>query len=213
MKFIRRYRLVILGGVFLVFAIFASGREGIREAPDERVAVSLTREPPAPAPSPGENAVGRLKSSRSERQSSRSAPVRLASVEEPPGDEAVEDSTGDAAVEFDPNQARASAQEEVKNFNAELAATLRTINPNARKTRIRAAGLRQKAGDLDDWIEAQDSSSSMTSEERQEWEAQRQVWVNHSRELKLIAQRLSATRGTKRKVRILAREIGDSLND
>ena len=70
-----------------------------------------------------------------------------------------------------------------------------------------------RAAELDDWIKSQDNKADMTVEEKLTWEAQRAVWIEHAKSLRRVAQRLAATRGTKRKVRILAKEISDSLQN
>ena len=123
------------------------------------------------------------------------------------------ESSTSTEIEFDPETARLEAVEEVDAFNSQLATTLGTFNPSARKVRMKAEELQARAERLDEWIAEQDSRTGLSQEDAEKWQAERSVWVEHSRQLREVSRRLSATRGTTRKVRILAREIQDSVRD
>jgi hypothetical protein len=213
-KWIKRYKLALVGGLFVLLAVLVShGKES--PAPTYNF-----EKPPLPPAAVSVTAVGDpvRQPARETWQSPEKAKAKdedVAGRQDAEGEEAPADSTDedDLAGEFDEDEVRGEALAEVKDYNRQLASELRTVNPNARKARIRAEELRQKAQDLDEWITSQDSKTNSTPEEQMEWRAQRQVWVSHAIELKMVAQRLSATRGTKRKVRILAKEISDSLVD
>lgn len=116
-------------------------------------------------------------------------------------------------LEFDPETARLEAVEKVNAFNSQLATTLGTFNPNARKVRMKAAELEARAESLDKWIAEQDLRTGLSQEDADKWQAQRSVWVEHSSQLKEVSRRLAATRGTTRKVRILAQEIQEDVKD
>jgi hypothetical protein len=212
-KWIKRYKLVLVGGLFVLLAVLVSNGN------DSPARTYDFQQPPLPAAVSVTTVGDPL---RHPARKTRQSPEKVAAKDEEvagrrdtEGEEAPADSTDEdgLAAEFDEEEVRGEAVAEVNDFNRQLASELRTANPNARKARIKAAELRQKAQDLDEWITSQDSKTNSTLEEQMEWRAQRQVWVSHAKELKMVAQRLSATRGTKRKVRILAKEISDSLGD
>lgn len=204
-----------MGGVLLALAVLLSS--GKREHPP----ADFMLDSPSNAPSAATAALGGEPAPRQAMDTGRKSEGTTAKATTPEtaiagtAEEAPADSTGEEApeAEFDEVAARGKAISEVESFNKELATELRTINPNAWKTKLKAAELRQKASDLDDWIKSQDGKAGMTRDERMDWEAQRDVWVGHAKEMRQVAQRLVATHGTKRKVRILAKEISDDLED
>lgn len=215
MKWIKEYRLIIMGVATLVVLVL--GTRGERE---EQVGPGPYGGPSAAQPQaavPPAREAARLKPLKNVNWQSEPAPsARPAGVAQ--NNVATEEAQGDSAVEekgesFDPEEARSKAVEKVNAFNEELASTLWTTNPNALKTRLKASELKEKANELDQWIQTQDARTDMTEQDRQEWQAQRAVWVNHSKELKQVAQRLTATRGSRRKVRILAQEIKERTGD
>lgn len=215
MKWIKEYRLIIMAVAALV--VLVVGTRGEREEPagpgpyegplaaQPQAGVTPSREAP------------RLKPLKNVNWQSEPAPsARTAAVAQ--NNVATEEAQADSAVEekgesFNPEEARLKAVEKVNAFNEELASTLWTTNPNALKTRLKASELNEKADELDQWIETQDARTDLTDQERLEWQAQRAVWVNQSKQLKQVAQRLTATRGSRRKVRILAQEIRERTGD
>jgi hypothetical protein len=211
---LKRYKLFLLGGACLLIALLVINRkESPRPAIDftgagtPRVAVNASSQSGA---AEKQEKKTEAKSEPPRAEAKRATRAHVVSREEAPADSA-DRKTPEA--EFDAEEARGEAMAQVQAFNEELATELGTFNPNARKTRLKAAELKRKAAELDGWIESQDTDMQMTAEERQTWQAQREVWVKHAKELRQVAQRLGATRGTKRKVRILAKEISDSLED
>jgi hypothetical protein len=218
-KYKERYKLIVLGGALLLLAFLVTrGDDSQSSRPDlER---ALRPVAAVPASGTGEASTPPKKPHRAPRRDDAKEKEQVAEPEPagedaPAGEEAPVDSAEIDApeVEFDEEEARGIALSKVQDFNRALVAELRTVNPNARKARLKASQLKEKASELDAWIKAQDGATDMTPEERMEWQAQRQVWLDHAKELRQVSQRLSATRGTKRKVRILAKEISDSLND
>jgi len=207
MEFLRQYKLLVLGGVFLLLAIVVGGGVGRKkETAQATPSASLAR--PASAVQADEPA---QPSPQHRRTSDREPPPKEEETPEETSSGADSSAGTDSTTveeECDPDAARGEALSKVQSFESQLAATLRTINPNARKVRLKALELTRKADDLDEWIREQDKAGG-TDCERREWKAQRSVWVSHSKDLRMIAKRLTATHGTKRKVRILAKEIAE----
>jgi hypothetical protein len=217
LKWLKEYRLIIMGAAALVLLVIA-GRGGPEEQQTEPLryhSAFATKKRARVAPASESSGSERPETaSRGSEPASQDETSPASVGEKAAAEETPADSTGEGEKEeFDPEKARLKAVEEVNAFNEELASTLWSTNPNALKTRLKASELREKADGLDQWIKAQDTRSDMTPQERQEWQAQREVWVGQSRQLKQVAQRLTATRGTKRKVRILAQEIKDRVKE
>lgn len=214
MEWIKHHKLIVAGVFLLLVTLLVSSR---RDRERSSYDFESAFKPPAAV-----NANSEDKTDRPQLKKRLETPVAPEPVEEEPQqgrDESREEAPADSSeieepeAAFDSEKAMGLALAEVRGFNEELANELRTINPNARKTRLKASQLREKAGELDEWIKSQDGKADMTLEERLTWQAQRQVWMDHANSLRNVAQRLSATRGTKRKVRILAKEISDSFEN
>jgi hypothetical protein len=213
LKWIKEYRLIIMGAAALILLVIAGSGGRERQQPEPvryRSAFASERRAPAAAASrrarDGRAAAGARRSEPAQQEESPATIVRkdTAAVEAP-----VDSTAGEEGESFDPEKARLKAVEEVREFNEKLASTLWSTNPNALKTRLKASELQETAEELDAWIKTQDARGNMTAQERQEWQAQREVWVAQSKQLKQVSLRLRATRGTKRKVHILAKEIKD----
>ncbi len=218
MEWLKRYKLLILGGTFLFTVIVLGNRDDRPPAPEERpnpFAGRAGARPPQsaaerqPEPEPERALRGNVQQASDEPLV---ADVDKGAREEAAG-ESPPDSTPKVKPEVDLDLARREAAAEVEDFNRELASTLGTVNPNAFKMNLQAKQLRDRAESLEEWIETQDSRADMSYEEREKWKVRRGVWASHAKELKLVAQRLSATRGTKRKVRILAHEIAEKVEE
>jgi len=222
---IKRYRLVILAAVCLLAALIVSRRPEDPKPPrmSFRPPVQSNKVMPA-VPEPGsadaEAAQAQAQPRESSAESRSSDPSAtdqgeeaLADSEEEPEEAEEEESADKDFPEFDPEEAKNEALEEVREFDKKLAETLWTFNPNARKARIKAAELNERADEIEGWIKVQDNRSDWSDEERKKWAAQRDVWVEHAGELKKVSTRLVGSRGTRRKVRIIAREMKDKLED
>ena len=221
---IKRYWLVILAAVCLL-AVFVVSREPKLPEP-----ARMSFRPPVrankvvPAVSERSSADGEAAVDQAQPQT---APAESRSSDSPAADaeeEAMADSEGESEeseaesadediTEFDPEEAKNEALAEVREFDKKLAETLWTFNPSARKSRIKAAELSDRANEIEQWIEVQDSRSDWSGDEQKEWAAQREVWVEHASELKRVSKRLVGSRGTRRKVRIIARELKDKLEE
>ncbi len=226
MRFLKQYRLPIMGAMIpvLLFLLLRGGGE-VPEPLEEGNPFARQRVAVPASASIGLPAQGELAASSRRTDAKRepafeplSEPESSPEVKSDPeageeaANEAGENSTS-TEIEFDPETARLEAVEEVNAFNSQLATTLGTFNPNARKVRMKAEELQARAERLEEWIVEQDSRTGLSQEEAEKWQAQRSVWVEHSRQLREVSRRLSATRGTTRKVRILAREIQENVRD
>ena len=213
MKWIKEYKLIILGALLLAVIVIAGRAGRAPEALSEEENPFGARLEATPAASLGDRQEEPARPGRDEPRPEPPKPEIASKEETTPAEDAAADSSGEDEDEFDSAAAKLKAVEEVKAFNKELAATLRAFNPNALKTRLKAGELTTKAEELDSWIKSQDSRADMSHEDREAWQVQRDVWIEHSRDLKQVAQRLSASHGTKRKVRILARELAEDVDE
>lgn len=213
----KRYRVVILGLLLLILALLAGRKlrepEPVRfQSPPPKgltgvVPAALqaeTQEVPAQAESD-------LEASSVEPVAYGGEDAEPESKEEAAADSTEAEETEAEAKEFDSREARDEALAEVRQFDEELAATLWTFNPNARKARLKAAELADRAENIEQWVKTQDSRVDWSGDEQKKWQAQRDIWLGHARELKDVSQRLVGTHGTRRKVRNIAREMKDRL--
>jgi hypothetical protein len=219
---IKRYQILILGVILLAVTILAtrkpkeSGPQETRSGPP----VELTGLLPAAARPPATAVPAQVKSSAKRTESASDEPSKETAthVEEEARTEVEEEGAGEDSVKaeepmFDPEKARGKALAQVREFDEELATTLGTFNPNARKARLKAADLMARAGNIEQWVEVQDNRTDWSADERKEWEAQRDIWLNHATDLREVSRRLTSSHGTRRKVRILARDLQDKLDD
>jgi hypothetical protein len=215
---IKRYKIVVLGALLVVVALLAARR------PKEPEPGRFQFRPPVQAETvtPAALQEGVTEGKADEEASSRASSYPSGSSEEGVAqgrqDEEVEeeeqspaDSTGLEETEFDPQEAKDEALAEVRQYEENLATVLWTYNPNARKARLKAAELAERAGEIEGWVQAQDNRVDWTDQEKKEWDAQRDVWLGHASELKEVSRRLVGSHGTRRKVRNIARDMRKRL--
>ncbi len=226
MGFLKQYRLPIMGAICLVLLfVVLRGKDEVPEPAEgdnpfarQRVAVPASASIGSPAQGEVSTSSKRTDAKPDRASEPVSEPESTPKVES--DSEAGKETASETAeeptsteLEFDPETARLEAVEKVNAFNSQLATTLGTFNPNARKVRMKAAELEARAESLDKWIAEQDLRTGLSQEDADKWQAQRSVWVEHSSQLKEVSRRLAATRGTTRKVRILAQEIQEDVKD
>lgn len=222
MGFLKQYRLPIMGAISLVLLfVVLRGKDEVPERAEgdnpfarQRVAVPASASIGSPAQGEVSTSSKRTDAKPDPASEPESAPKVKSDSEagNETASETAEEPTS-TELEFDPETARLEAVEKVNAFNSQLATTLGTFNPNARKVRMKAAELEARAESLDKWIAEQDLRTGLSQEDADKWQAQRSVWVEHSSQLKEVSRRLAATRGTTRKVRILAQEIQEDVKD
>jgi hypothetical protein len=215
--------LVILAAVCLLAVFILSRRPEDPEPPSMsfRSPAQSSRVMPAVperGSSDGEAAHAQAQRRESPAEKRSSDPSTDPEEDDPADSEEESEKAGEESVdkdvpEFDPEEAKNEALAEVREFDEKLAETLWTFNPNARRARIKAAELSERANEIEGWIEVQDNRSDWSDEEQKEWAAQRDIWVEHASELRMVSDRLVGSRGTRRKVRIIAREMKDKLED
>jgi hypothetical protein len=216
---IKRFRIVLLGALVLAMALLIA-RKPKEPGPERfpfRPPIEMIGAMPAAVQTdvPEDQAGGTSDPARTESASDQSSarPVQRSEQDTEAEEDSEADSTEMEMPELDLEEAREEAMAEIRQFDEELAATLWTFNPNARKARLKAAELKDRAESIEQWVQTQDNRIDWAPEDRREWEAQRDIWLSHSSELKAVSQRLAGTRGTRRKVRNIAREMKDRLRD
>lgn len=226
MGFLKQYRLPIMGAISLVLLfVVLRGKDEVPEPaegdnPFARQRVAVPASASIGSPAQGEVSGSSKRTDAKPKPASEPVPEPESAPEIKSDSEAGKETANETAeeptsteLEFDPETARLEAVEKVNAFNSQLATTLGAFNPNARKVRMKAAELEARAESLDKWIAEQDLGTGLSQEDADKWQAQRSVWVEHSRQLKEVSRRLAATRGTTRKVRILAQEIQEDVKD
>ena len=215
MSTIKRFRIVLMGVAAIALALLLTREQ------KEPVPKRYPFEPPRPTEGtvPAALQDELLKDQGQGVPGGTSAEVSLEDIsdgrvsatqeqgDEDPGEEPAEDEMPLVDLE----EARAEAEAEVRLYEEDLARTLWTYNPNARKARLKAAELSDRADDIEQWVQTQDSRADWSPEEKKQWDAQRDVWLDHVAEMREVSQKLSKSRGTRRKVRNIAQEMKSRL--